>query len=118
MKESLAEPLSGESSNTPFTLDEQRQIAAQLKAIKEQLRDRFELTDEQITRIDEKLDEVVEASKRMGRKDWLVYFMGSITALIITATVTGGIGEHVITMFVTALGHLFTGGSGPPQILA
>jgi hypothetical protein len=105
-----------DSSNMPFTQDEQKQIAAQLQEIKKQIREQFELTSEQTAQVDERLDEIVEASKRMGRKDWFIYFLGTITALIITATVTAGIGEHIFTMFIHALGHLFAGGSEPSQI--
>lgn len=105
-----------EKANTPFTRDEQGQIAAQVLAIKRQLAEQFELSSEQIAQVDEKLDEVAEAGTRMARKDWLVYFLGTVTALIITATVTAGVGEHIFTMVIHALGHLFTGGSAPPQI--
>ena len=104
------------SSNTPFTQEEQKQIAAQLQEIKKQAREQFELTNEQIAQLDEKLDEAAEASTRMGRKDWLIYLLGTITALVITATVTGGVGEHIFTMVLHGLAHLFTGGSEPPQI--
>ena len=105
-----------DSANTPFTQDEQRQIAAQLQEIKKQVREQFALASEQIAQVDEKLDEVAEASTRMGRKDWLIYFLGTITALIITATVTAGVGEHIFTIVIQGIAHLFTGGSKPPQI--
>jgi hypothetical protein len=105
-----------DSNNTPFTQVEQRQIAAQLRAIKEQVKKQFELTSEQMERIEESLDEAAEASKRMGRKDWLIYFMGTISALIITATVTGGVGQHIFAMVIEGLVQLFTGGSEPPRI--
>jgi hypothetical protein len=112
----VAEVQREDVANTPFTEDEQRQIVAQLQEIKKQVREQFDLTNAQIAHVDEKLDEAADASKRMGRKDWLIYFLGTITALIITATVTAGVGEHIFTMFMHALGHLFTGGSEPPQI--
>lgn len=110
------EDMQGDSGNAPFTQDEQKQIAAQLQEIKKQIRARFELTSEQIAQVDEKLDEAAEASTRMGRKDWLLLFSGVIFTLIITATVTPGIGEHIFTMVIHGLAHLFTGGSEPPQI--
>jgi hypothetical protein len=110
-----------ESENTPFTGEEQRQIAAQLQEIKDQLQEQSELTNEQLTEVNKKLDEVAEASKRMGRKDWLVFLLGTITALIITATVTGGLGEHIFSEIVQGLSSLFASGyepPSPPQILA
>jgi len=115
-RELIANIQQADSSNTPFTQSEQQQIAAQLQAIKDQLTEHFELTSERLERVEETLDEVVEASKRMGRKDWLIYFLGSITSLIITATVVAGVGEHILTMVIHGIAHLFTGGSEPPQI--
>lgn len=105
------------SANAPFTQDEQEQIEARVQEIKKQLEQQFELSSEQMTLIDEKLEEAVEASTRMGRKDWLIYSLGTITALIITATVTAGVGEHIFAMVIHGLAHLFTGGNEPPRIL-
>jgi hypothetical protein len=116
-QEILSDMQSVDSGNTSFTQDEQRQISAQLREIKEQLKERFELTGEQLEKINERLDEAEEASKRMGRKDWFIYFLGTISALTIATTVVPGVGEHIFTMFIHALGHLFTDGSEPPQIL-
>jgi hypothetical protein len=107
----------GDFENTPFTQAEQEQIAAQLREIKKQVKEQFALSHEQVERLDEELDEVAEASKRMGRKDWIIYFLGTIIALIITATVTAGVGEQISVMVIHGLIHLFTGGSGPPRIL-
>jgi hypothetical protein len=104
------------TGNAPFTESEQRQIAAQFQDIEKYLKEELNLPREQIARIEEKLDEVAEASKRMGRKDWLVFFLGTITALIITATVAAPVGEHIFTMAIHGLAHLFTGGNEPPQI--
>lgn len=116
-REFIADVHSEDSGNAPFTQDEQDQIVAQLQAIKKFVAGKFELTSEQMAQVEEKLDEVSEASKRMGRKDWRIYFLGTVTELIITATLPSGIGEHIFTMVVQGLIHLFTGVGGPPQIL-
>lgn len=102
-----------ETGNSPFSEDERRQIAAQLQAVQKYVNEELNLPSEQIARIEEKLDEVAEASKHMGRKDWLVYCLGTITALIITATVAAPVGEHIFTMIIHGLAHLFTGGIEP-----
>lgn len=44
--------------------------------------------DEQLGRLDEALDEAEEASRRMGRLDWALYFAGTVFAFIITLTVS------------------------------
>ena len=59
------------ADNAPFTPDEQKQIAAQLQEIKKQLRERFELSNEQIEQIDQQLDKAAEArglSETLQRK--------------------------------------------------
>jgi hypothetical protein len=91
-------------------------FVAQLQVIKRSVAEKFELTNEQIAHIDERLDEAAEASKRMGRKDWLLLFGGTVFNLIVTDTVTPGVAGHIFTMVVQGIAHLF--GGGPPQILA
>lgn len=112
----LVAEIQQESGNSPFTDDERRQIVAQLQAIKTQVKEQFKLTAEQLAEVNEKLDEVAEASKRMGRKDWLIYFLGTITALIIAATVTSGMGDHIFTTVIQAIAHMFIGGTEPPPL--
>jgi hypothetical protein len=106
-----------DSGNSPFTQEERELIATQLKKSREQVREQFSLPSEQITRIEERLDEAAEASKRMGRKDWLLLFSGTIFTLIVTDTVTPGVAEHIFITVIHGLIHLFTGGSEPPRIL-
>lgn len=105
-----------DSGNAPFTEDEQRQIAAQLHEITKLLKEQLELTEEQAELVDQWRDESTEASKRMGRKDWRTYFLGTITELVIAATLPPGVGERIFTTVVHGLIYLFTG--GPPQIIA
>jgi len=102
--------------NTPFTQDERDQIAAQLQAIKEQVKEQYALTGEQISQVEERLDETADASTRMGRKDWLLLFGGTVFNLIVTDTVTPGVAGHIFTTVVQGIAHLF-GAGGPPQIL-
>jgi hypothetical protein len=116
-RELITDVQQADTSNTSFTQDERRQITAQLQEITKHLKEQFELTKEQAERVDEWREEVVEASNRMGRKDWIIYLLGTITALTVAATVPAGVGEHIFTMVIHALGYLFTGGSEPPQIL-
>ncbi len=117
-RELIADLEQGDTGNAPFTQNEQRQIAAHLQEVKKQVKEQLALSNEQMERIEERLDEAAEASKRMGRKDWLLLFSGTIFTVIVTDIVTPGVAEHIFTMVINSLGHLFTGGSKPPQILA
>lgn len=46
-----------------------------------------QLDDEQLRRIEEQLDEAEEASRRMGRRDWLLLFVGTLLTLVIISLV-------------------------------
>ena len=67
----------------------------------------YSLTEEQMSRVEARLDEAEEASSRISRKDWILLFSGSIFTLIIAGTVTPDIAQHVMMMAFHGLGHLF-----------
>jgi predicted translin family RNA/ssDNA-binding protein len=77
-QESIAVIRREDFENTPFTEDEQRQISAQLREIKNQL-NQFALSSEQASRVAERLDDLVEASHHLGRKDWLIIVITTIS---------------------------------------
>jgi transposase InsO family protein len=112
----IAEIEQTDSGNTAFSQDEQRQIAVQLQQITEQLKKQFELTNEQTERIEEWREEVVEASERIGRKDWKLLAYGTIVNLAVTDVVTPDVARHIFTLLIQGIAHLI-GGSGPPQIV-
>ena len=101
------------SENTPFTPAEQKQISNQLREIKASLKDNSELRAEQLSQIEERLDEAEEASHRLGRKDWVLLFTGTVFTLIITGTVTPDVAQHILMAVFHGLGHLFIGGMKP-----
>jgi hypothetical protein len=102
--------------NTPFTLSEQNTISARIKEAKEYIRTSGELTNEQISQVDARLDHAEEASERIGRKDWLMMVTGSILGLVLTDTVTPQVAGHIFTLVVQGLNHLFGYGGPPPQL--
>jgi hypothetical protein len=100
--------------NTPFTHDEQAVISAQIGRAREYIRTSGELTSEQISRIEARLDHAEEASKRICRKDWIMMVTGSILSLVITDTVTVQVADHIFTVVLHGLGHAFGYGGAPP----
>src|SRR5260370_7355900 len=82
------ELLSGASleslENTPFRPAEQAGDVVQLNAIKNYIKENCELTREQFVRVEASIDEAEVASHRLGRKDWLLLFLGRTVALYIT----------------------------------
>lgn len=101
--------------NTLFTSDELQQISAQFRQIKEFLRKAYSLSDEKLVRIEARLDEAEEASRRIGRKDWRLLFCGLILTLIVGDLVTPSVVHHLIVMAFDGLSNLF-GGNALPQL--
>ncbi len=104
-------------NNARFTSDEQTEIAKRLTEIQDYVRDHFELTAGEISGIEEKLGELAEASKRVGRKDWVLMVEGAAVSLI----VNGVVPQHVVVqtmllMIAHGLGHLFGLGGVPPAL--
>jgi hypothetical protein len=98
-----------ESDNTPFTPDEQVAISAQLKEIAESVKKTYELTAEQSAKLDEKFEEAEKASRRMGRKDWGMFFGGVVLSLVLPGIITPEVMAHIFMMIEHGIGHLFGG---------
>ncbi len=101
------------TSNSPFTSTEQAEISARIKQAKEYIRTSGEPTSEQISRIEARLDYIAEASERIGRKDWLMMFYGTVFNQMVTDTITPQVAQHIFVLVVHGLGHFF-GSGGPP----
>jgi hypothetical protein len=102
--------------DTPFTSDEQAEVSGQIKQTRDYVKTTFELTSEQISQVDAKLDQAEQASRHMARKDWLMLFNGAVFSLILTDIITPQAAEHIIMLTIQGLGHLFGFGAPPPQL--
>ena len=67
----------------------------------EEVRKSALFSKEQFTLLKEQLDEAAEATKRLSRKDWVLWFMGSVTSLAITA----GFSPHAVQALMIAVDH-------------
>jgi hypothetical protein len=110
----LQEVAQEDLSNTPFTSAERAEIAQHLQEIKDYLKESHAVSAEQFARIEARLDEVKEASRRVGRKDWLLLFVGILFTLVLSAVIPSDLLQHILTMTAQGLGRLF--GVGPPQL--
>jgi hypothetical protein len=95
------------SDNAPFTPAEQTEISERLREIKEYVKKTYSLTEEQTSRIEARLDEAEAASRRMGRKDWVLLFAGVVFTLIVTDFLPPEVAQHILMMAVHELAHLF-----------
>lgn len=117
VRETLIAAQDEDSENTPFTPQEQAEISAQLREIKEYIRVTYSLSSEQLSHVEARFDEAERASRRIGRKDWLLLFSGTILTLIVTDLVTPDAAQHIFVMALHGLGHLFGSGQSPTQAL-
>jgi hypothetical protein len=95
------------SENTAFTVDEQREIAGRLKKLGEYVSDTHSLSKAQIQVLEEKLDYLVDASARLGRKDWLNAFIGAILSFVLTATFAPESARTIFTTFLRGIGLFY-----------
>ena len=102
--------------NSPFSAAEQREIAARLAEIAAQVRGRADLSDKQMARIEAKLDELADASKRVGRKDWLIMVYSAALGLVASDLIPAHVVHGIITAVISGLGHLLGIGTVPPVI--
>jgi hypothetical protein len=100
----------GDTDNSPFSLDEQGEVAKQLNEVKELLARTYQLDGEQLNGIQAGLDDLRESSQRMGRREWLMMFVGTVTTWVLTGLIPPEGAPKVLNLALRGLGHLFGGG--------
>jgi hypothetical protein len=112
-----AAPLPEAVDNSPFTQAERDEIAMRLDEIYDHLSELWDLRDHQAAAIGQTIEELKEASERVGRKDWKLMFYGAFVSVGLAQVVPSGVVEAVFRLAVQGLGHFF-GAGGPPMITA
>lgn len=79
----LAEGASQTADNSPFTPDEQKRLAQDVREIKEFLVRTYSVNQEQAKFVDDRLNYLTEASDRLGRKDWINLTLSVLMTIII-----------------------------------
>lgn len=104
------------SENTPFTPDEQGQVIKRIREIQSYIEKYCDLSDEQASHIEARLEEAAKAGERIGRKDWILLFTGTMSSLIVTDSLPPQVAQHALIMILQGLAHLFGLGRAP-QVL-
>jgi hypothetical protein len=107
-----------EASNTQFTAAEQAEISARVDQVMGVVREDQELSPDQLTAIERGLDELREASTRVGRKDWLTMVNGAMFSLIVNDLVPQHVVQGAFHLLISGVGHIFGVGGPPPVITA
>jgi hypothetical protein len=113
-RELVAPPSSDEEENTPFTHEEQAQIALQLGELKELLAAQYDLEGEKLEELEERIGYLERASRRLGRIDWRQILISQLFALVTRAVIPADAFHEAVQVLAHGIGHLF--GSGPPQL--
>lgn len=73
------------SDNAQFGSDESIRVAGDLKKVVAQIAARTDVTPEQLALLKTKIDEIADASTRLGRKDWIMFSAGTLTNVVVGA---------------------------------
>jgi len=73
--------LEDEKENSPYTYDQVEHISIALNKLKVEIKNSFGLGDEQFGIVQNKLDYLIDRSKKMGRIDWKNLFVGTLMGL-------------------------------------
>jgi hypothetical protein len=113
LQQGVAElPASG-GENTPFTPDERAQIERQLRAALEAVRRNHELTSGQLRALKEKVDDLIEAARRLGQLDWRSTFIGAMLEVALANALSSDVLRDLLGLTL-GLAQLF----GGPEIPA
>ena len=93
--------------NLEFTPDEQDHVSDSVAKAKIELSKNKEISQEQLALIERKLNEIQEASGRLGQKDWMNYVAGSLTSFCISASFSPGVTSAVFHAVNSSFSWLF-----------
>ena len=95
------------TENTPFTSDEQKVLAARLRELEVSIRQACSLSESQIQALDKKIDYLIDASSRLGRKDWLNTFLGVILTFAVSVAIAPEAVRSIALIALRAIGLLY-----------
>jgi hypothetical protein len=92
--------------NAPFSIAEQELISVRLRQIADSLGEVGKLTANQIRDIRETLDDLSEATARVGRKDWLLMFYGAILSLLVASLIPPDVVQQIMMPLIHVVAHM------------
>jgi hypothetical protein len=98
---------SDSSINSPFSAEEQEEIAGQLKSLANEAKIKYKLSEADIGNLNAKLDYLISAAARLGRIDWRNAFAGAMLGLILSAAIPSEAARYVILSLFKAVAHLY-----------
>jgi hypothetical protein len=94
-----------DGDNSPFTPDEQRAIAADLRRFSTDAKQTFALTEEQAAALEAKLEYLIEAAKRSGRTDWKNMVVGTFFAFAAEHALAADVAKKLFGVILGSISH-------------
>jgi hypothetical protein len=98
------------AENTPFTAAEQEEIAGQLRELKDYVSSTYSLSEGQTQLLEERLDSLAAAARRVGRKDWVLMAAGVMLGYVLTAALPPEAARDILGTLLTSVEHILGGG--------
>jgi hypothetical protein len=95
------------ADNTPFTRQEQAEIAQRLQELAENARNTYSLSEVQMRALNEKLSYLVDAAGRLGRTDWRGLLIGTMFSFALSAALPPDPARHIFFSILRAIGHRY-----------
>lgn len=93
--------------NTPFTPDERAEIARQLNELGQRAKAENSLSEAQSSDLESRLDYLVGAADRLGRKDWLNACIGTLFGYFLAAALPPDASRHILLTLLNGIASLF-----------
>lgn len=103
----LSAAYAAETSNSAFAEDESARIGQDLAKVAAEMAKRSDVTPAQIAMLATKLDEIAEASTRLGRKDWIMFVAGTMTNIVVGAALAPDAARALFTLLNSHLAWVF-----------
>jgi hypothetical protein len=97
----------GDVENTPFSPDEQQELAQRVDLVRERVVEEHRLDPAQLRALNEQLDELKQAASRLNRLDWRNAFLGAMFSLLLTAAVPPEAIRDIVELTLHSLAGLF-----------
>jgi hypothetical protein len=105
----LVASASSDLENTPFSLEEQQKISLAIAEIRIFLLDTNRFAGPQVQFIEARLKHLEEASRRLGRKDWITLAIGALTNIIVGVALAPDAARELLRMAGGLLGWISSG---------
>jgi hypothetical protein len=101
------------ADNSAFNMEEAASIERTLSAFRLEAIAKLELQEEEVKKLNENIDYLIESSTRLGRKDWIMIAASTIITVVVALSLDTSRGRTLFELFRSALSAL---GFGPPLI--